>query len=123
VYREPYRQDCVTAGAVEESSAVVRGRRSARSARPTTRLGNHATTGRIADIEEVAYYAERAAQGLDLFTQSPYRRLPGAHNRLGERQTKLAGTTGRIASTGKVKKLPSSRPFASSASLLGGGRK
>jgi hypothetical protein len=60
----------------------------------------------IADIEErIACYVARADQELDLFEESPYRRLPGAHNRLGERQTKLAGTTGRIAAAGQVKKL------------------
>lgn len=59
------------------------------------------------DIEErVAYYAARAEMMLDLFAESPCRRLPGAHNRLGERQTKLAGTTGRVATAHEIEKLP-----------------
>jgi hypothetical protein len=84
-----------------------------KAARSTIRIRPH--------LAEAAwcYYAERAALGLDLFTQSPWARLPGAHNRLGERQTKLAGATGRVASARtRSSSLPSSRPFASSASLL-----
>jgi hypothetical protein len=44
-------------------------------------LGTSRNYRPIADIEErVAYYAARVDQGLDLFLESPYRRLPGAHN-------------------------------------------
>jgi hypothetical protein len=67
-----------------------------KAARSTIRIRPHLA-------EQVVYYAERAALGLDLFTQSPWARLPGAHNRLGERQVKLAGATGRVASARKVK--------------------
>lgn len=58
---------------------------------------------RVDDLEErIAYYAARAEQELELFAESPWRRLPGAHERLLEGQTKLTGTTGRIASAYKT---------------------
>jgi hypothetical protein len=55
--------------------------------------------------DKVAYYAARAALGLDLFAGSPWARLPGGHQRSLERQAKRAGTTGRIAPAHKVKKI------------------
>jgi hypothetical protein len=58
-----------------------------------------------ATLERILYYQAQAALGLDLFAASPYRRLPGAHNRLGERQTKRTCTSCRVATTHEVKKL------------------
>lgn len=52
--------------------------------------------------ERVAYYAARAALGLDLFAESPWRRKPGAHNRLEEVRPESTGATCRIAAAHQV---------------------
>lgn len=51
---------------------------------------------------KVEYYRRRAALGMPLFDRSPWRRLPGAHNRLDEVRTERAGATRRIAPTNQI---------------------